>query len=153
MPANTITVVGNLTADPEIRRTGNDVPYIRMRVAVNTRFRNVDTKEWEERTDGFFSVTAWREMAEHCRRSLCKGDRVTVTGKLTRREYEAKVDGGGTETRNVHEIEADDIGASLRWRSWSRLEPRTVDADGTTSPATGGAADPDEPPTTADKAA
>lgn len=136
---NTITVSGNLTADPELRKTSSEVPYARMRVAVSHRILDQETKTWEERVDGFFAVTAWRTLATHAATSLRKGDRVTVTGRLHRRQYEADVGDGQTETRYVHEIEAEDLGASLRWRPWTRLEPRPVndlEQDGQGGPAT-----------------
>lgn len=133
---NTITVSGNLTADPELRRTSSEVPYAKMRVAVSHRVLNPETKQWEDRQDGFFNVTAWRDLAVHARTSLQKGDRVTVTGRMLRRPYEADIGDGKTETRHAHEIEADDMGPSLRWRAWTRLEPRPVAvADGEGSDA------------------
>ena len=123
---NTITVSGNLTADPELRRTGAEVPFARMRVAVSRRTQNADTKEWEDRQDGFFNVTAWRDLGQHAATALRKGDRVTVTGRMMRRPYEADLGEGKTETRYTHEIEAEDLGPSLRWQAWTRLEPRPV---------------------------
>lgn len=138
---NTITVSGNLTADPDLRRTSSEIPYAKMRVAVSHRVLNPETKEWEDRQDGFFTVTAWRDLAVHARTSLQKGDRVTVTGRMLRRSYEADIGDGKTETRYAHEIEADDLGPSLRWRAWTRLEPRpvqvvTVEEDDQATPGT-----------------
>lgn len=153
MSVNTITVTGNLTTDPEIRRTANDVPYCKLRVAVNRRVLNADTDKWEDRTDGFFNVTAWRDLAEHIRRTLRKGDRVTVTGRMMRRQYEAVVGEGQTETRHVHEIDADDVGASMRWQSWARLEVRTVDPDGTREEGARGTTEDEEDPVTDDSVA
>lgn len=130
---NTITISGNLTADPELRKTGSEVPFVRLRVAVSHRVQNTETKEWEDRQDGFFVVTAWRELATHSRMTLQKGDRVTVSGKLIRRAYEASIGEGETETRHIHEIEAEDLGPSLRWQAWSRLDRRPVLVDITTT--------------------
>lgn len=126
---NTITVSGNLTADPELRQVAGEVPLARLRIAVNQRVRNKDTEEWEDRLDGFFDVVAWRDLARHAAACLRKGDRVTVTGRMLRRSYEADLGEGRTETRHRHEIEAEDLGPSLRWRSWARLELR-VDEPG-----------------------
>lgn len=123
---NTITISGNLTADPELRKTSSEVPFTRLRVAVSHRVQNQETRDWEDRQDGFFVVTAWRELATHSRMSLQKGDRVTVTGKLIRRAYEATIGDGQTETRHIHEIEAEDLGPSLRWQAWSRMERRPM---------------------------
>lgn len=121
---NTITVSGNLTGDPEVRKTGGDVPFTTFRMAVNRRVFVAETGTWEDRNDGFFKVVAWRELARHTAACLEKGDRVVVTGRLSRRPYEVQVDGGETETRYSVEIEADDIGGSMRWYQWRRLVPR-----------------------------
>ena len=123
---NTITVSGNLTADPELRRTSAEVPFARMRVAVSRRVQNTETKEWEDRQDGFFNVTAWRDLGQHAATALRKGDRVTVVGRMMRRPYEADLGEGKTETRYTHESEAEELGPSLRWQAWTRLEPRPV---------------------------
>lgn len=136
---NAITVSGNLTHDPELRTTAADVPYVRLRVAVSRRVRVGE--RWEDRHEGYFTVTAWRDLATNARTSLRRGDRVTATGRLVRRSFEAVGDDGEPLTRHVHEIEADELGPSLRWRSWARLEPRPVDL-----PAQGAATGPDVGP-------
>ncbi|MGI9016335.1 MAG: single-stranded DNA-binding protein [Euzebya sp.] len=123
---NSITVAGNLTAKPEPRTTSSEVNFTRMRIAVNRRRLVAETNQWEDRVDGFFDVVCWRDMARHAAASLTKGDRVVVTGRLSRREYEVASPGGGTETRHVIEIEADEVGASLRWTQWQRLDPRPL---------------------------
>ncbi len=82
---NVITIVGNLTDDPELRFTPNGVPVTNCRVAVNRRFRNNQTNEWEDRLDGYFTVNAWRDLAENVAESLNRGDRVLVTGRLQSR--------------------------------------------------------------------
>ena len=108
---NVITIVGNLTDDPELRYTPNGVAVTNMRVAVNRRFRNNQTNEWDEKLDGFFTVNVWRDHAENVAESLKRGTRVLVQGRLISRSYEDKEG----QTRWVTEIEADEVCPSLRW--------------------------------------
>ena len=108
---NTVTVVGNLTDDPELRYTPTGVAVANCRVAVNRRVRNSQTNEWEDRTDGFFTVNVWREMAENVAETLHKGDRVLIQGSIRSRSWEDKEG----QTRWVTEIEADEVCPSLRW--------------------------------------
>ena len=133
---NTITVAGNLTADPDYRVTSGEVPLARIRIAVSRRTYNKATDSWDDRHDGFFTVVCWRDMARHARTSLRKGDRIVVSGRLMHREYEVTPEGADaeTETRSVVEIEADEIGGSMRWSSWARVQTRAiVPADETSS--------------------
>lgn len=111
MADNVITIVGNLTDDPELRFTPNGVPVANVRVAVNRRKRNAQTNEWEDSLDGYFTVNVWRDYAQNVADSLQRGARVLVSGRLTSRSYQDK-DGN---TRWVTEIEADEICPSLRW--------------------------------------
>ena len=108
---NVITIVGNLTDDPELRYTPNGVAVTNMRVAVNRRVRNSQTNEWDDKLDGFFTVNVWRDHAENVAESLKRGTRVLVTGRLISRSYEDKEG----QTRWVTEIEADEVCPSLRW--------------------------------------
>ena len=108
---NVITIVGNLTDDPELRFTPNGVAVANVRVAVNRRTRNNQTNEWEDKLDGYFTVNVWRDYAENVAESLNRGTRVLVTGRLTSRSYQDKEG----QTRWVTEIEADEICPSLRW--------------------------------------
>jgi single-strand DNA-binding protein len=108
---NVITLVGNLTDDPELRFTPNGVAVANVRVAVNRRVRNQQTNDWEDKLDGYFTVNVWRDHAENVAESLHRGNRVLVTGRLISRSYQDK-DG---QTRWVTEIEADEICPSLRW--------------------------------------
>jgi len=107
---NSVTVVGNLTRDPELRYTPSGQANASFGVAVNRRWQNRQTNEWEERVS-FFNVVCWREMADNVAESLAKGARVVVTGRLEQRSWET--DNG--EKRSVVEIVADEIGPSLRW--------------------------------------
>jgi single-strand DNA-binding protein len=105
---NNITIIGNLTRDPEIRYTRDGQATTTLGVAVNRRWKKDD--EWQEQTS-FFDVVCWRELAENVALSLTKGARVIVTGRLEQRSWEN--DEG--ETRYKVEIVADDIGPALRF--------------------------------------
>lgn len=105
---STVTIVGNLTRDPELRFTAGGKGVASFGVAVGRRFQQ--NGEWQEKTS-FFNVTAWDTLGENVAASLTKGTRVLVTGRLEQREYETKEG----EKRNVVEIVADEIGPSLRW--------------------------------------
>lgn len=110
MSDNNITVVGNLTRDPEITFTAGGAALAKLGIAVNRRWQNRQTQEWEEQVS-FFNVTAWRDLAENVANSLRKGYRVIVTGRLEQRTWEN--DEG--EKRSAVDIIADDIAPSLRW--------------------------------------
>lgn len=107
---NTVTIVGNLTRDPELRFTPTGVAKATLGVAVNRRWQNRQTNEWEEATS-FFNVVCWREMAENVGESLGKGARVVVTGRLEQRSWQTEQG----DNRSVIEVVADEIGPSLRW--------------------------------------
>jgi single-strand DNA-binding protein len=108
MADSTVTIVGNITRDPELRFTAGGKGIASFGIAVNRRWQQAG--EWQEKVS-FFNVTAWDTLGENAAASLTKGTRVIVTGRLEQREYETK-DG---EKRNVVEIVADEIGPSLRW--------------------------------------
>ncbi|GMU78151.1 MAG: single-stranded DNA-binding protein [Acidimicrobiia bacterium] len=110
MADNTVTIVGNVTRDPEVRYTAGGQANATFGVAVNRRWQNRQTNEWEERVS-FFNVVCWREMAENVAESIGKGTRVVVTGRLEQRSWET--DNG--EKRSVIEIVADEVAPSLRW--------------------------------------
>ena len=110
MTDNNVTLVGNITRDPELRFLPNGTANATFGLAVNRRWQNRQTNEWEEKVS-FFNVVCWREMAENAAASLNKGTRVLVTGRLEQRSWET--DQG--EKRSVIEIVADEIGPSLRW--------------------------------------
>ena len=110
MADNSVTVVGNVTRDPEIRYTQGGAAKASFSVAVGRRWQNRQTNEWEEQTS-FFNIVCWREMAENVSESIAKGMRVVVTGRLEQRSWET--DNG--EKRSVVEVVADEIGTSLRW--------------------------------------
>jgi len=105
---NTVTLVGNLTRDPELRYTASGLGVVGVGLAVNHR-RQVNG-EWQEETS-FFNITAFGDLGENVAASLNKGNRVLVTGRLQQRSYETKEG----EKRSVVEVIADEIGPSLRW--------------------------------------
>jgi single-strand DNA-binding protein len=106
---NHTVIIGNLADDPELRFTNNGAPVANFRVAVTPRVQEGST--WRDGDTSFFRVSAWRDQASHLAESLRKGDRVMVVGRLRQRSWETP-DG---ERRSVAEIEADDVGASLKW--------------------------------------
>ena len=108
MADSTITIVGGLTRDPELRFTGNGRAVASFAVAVSYRYNQ--NGEWKEESS-FFDVNAWGSLGENAAATLTKGMRVIVTGRLQQRRYETK-DG---EKRSAIEIIADEIGPSLRW--------------------------------------
>lgn len=108
MADSTITIVGGLTRDPELRFSQGGRGILAMGVAVSHRYQQ--NGEWTEETS-FFNVTAWGTLAENASASLTKGTRVIVTGRLQQRSYETNEG----EKRSVVEIIADEIGPSLRW--------------------------------------
>ncbi|HUV09722.1 MAG TPA: single-stranded DNA-binding protein [Acidimicrobiia bacterium] len=110
MTDNATIIVGNCTRDPELRFTPNGHAVANFGVAVNRRWQNRQTQEWEEATS-FFDVTCWQQLAENVAESIQKGARVIVTGRLDQRSWET--DNG--DKRSKVEIIADDVAPSLRW--------------------------------------
>jgi single-strand DNA-binding protein len=110
MAGNNVVLVGNITRDPELRFTPTGQPTATFGLAVNRRWQNRQTQEWEEATS-FFDVVCWREQAENAAESLARGSRVIVTGRLEQRSWETP-DG---DKRSKVEVVADEIGPSLRW--------------------------------------
>jgi single-strand DNA-binding protein len=104
------TITGNLTRDPEIRYTREGQASTLLGVAVNHRWRDRESQEWEESTS-FIDVVCWRELAENVALSLTRGTRVTVSGRLEQRTWENEEG----ERRSKVEIVADDVAASLRF--------------------------------------
>ena len=105
---NSVTLVGNVTRDPELRYTTGGRGVASFGLAVNRRYQV--NGEWQEQVS-FFNIVAWADLGENAAASLTKGSRVIVTGRLEQRSYETK-DG---EKRNVTEVIADELGPSLRW--------------------------------------
>jgi single-strand DNA-binding protein len=109
MPTNSVTLIGNLVDDPELRFTPSGVAMAKIRLAVNRRWRDRN-QEWQEETS-FFGGTCWREMAETVAESLQKGMRIIVTGQLEQRSWETQEG----DKRSIVELRIDEIGPSLRW--------------------------------------
>jgi single-strand DNA-binding protein len=103
-----VTLVGNLTRDPELRFTSGGRGVASFGLAVNRRWQQ--NGEWQEQTS-YFNVQAWAQLGENVAASLNKGARVIVSGRLEQRQYETQ-DG---EKRSVVEVVADEVGPSLRW--------------------------------------
>jgi single-strand DNA-binding protein len=142
---NSVTLVGNVTRDPELRFTQSGQATLTFGLAVNRRWQNRQTQEWEEATS-YFDVVCWREMAENASESLVKGARVIVTGRLDQRCWETPEG----ERRSKVEIVADEVGPSLRWATAQVTKNERRGGDDRPAPAAvsgrGGAAVDDEEP-------
>jgi single-strand DNA-binding protein len=110
MTNSTTSVIGNLTREPEIRYTRDGQANTLFGLAVNRRWQDRETKQWEESTS-YFDVVCWRELAENVALSLAKGMRVVVIGRLDQRSWETEEG----ERRSKVEIVADEVGPSLRF--------------------------------------
>jgi single-strand DNA-binding protein len=106
-----LTVVGNLTADPELRFTPSGAAVANFTVASTPRMMDRQTNEWKDGDPLFMRCSIWREAAENVAESLTRGSRVIVTGRLKQRSYETREG----EKRTVVELEVDEIGPSLKY--------------------------------------
>ena len=122
-----ITVVGNLTSDPELRYTQGGLAVANFTIASTPRNFDRATSEWKDGDALFLRASVWRDFAEHVAGSLTKGARVIATGRLVQRSYETKEG----EKRTSMELQIDEIGPSLRYstatvtRAQSNTAPRT----------------------------
>ncbi|GAA3601925.1 single-stranded DNA-binding protein [Marihabitans asiaticum] len=107
-----ITIIGNLTADPELRFTPNGAAVANFTVASTPRSFDRQTNEWKDGETLFMRCSVWREAAENVAESLTKGARVVVQGRLVSRSWEDKETG---QRRSVMEMQADEVGPSLRY--------------------------------------
>jgi single-strand DNA-binding protein len=107
----TITIVGNLTDDPELRFTPSGAAVAKFRIASTPRTLDRQTNEWKDGEPLFLACNIWRDAAEHVAESLQRGARVIVQGRLRQRSYETREG----EKRTVYELEVDEIGPSLRY--------------------------------------
>jgi len=133
MADNTITLVGNLTRDPELRFTANGRAVASFGIAVGRRYQV--NGEWQEQTS-YFNVTAWGDLGENAAASLSKGARIVVTGRLEQREYTTREG----DKRTAIDVIADELGPSLRWATAQvertpRKEGGAKKSGGSTSPA------------------
>ncbi|MER5317853.1 single-stranded DNA-binding protein [Streptosporangium canum] len=106
----TITIVGNLVDDPELRFTPTGQAVARFRIASTPRFLDKTTNEWKDGEGLFLTCNVWRQAAENVAESLQRGMRVIVQGRLRQRSYETKEG----EKRTVYEVEVDEVGPSLK---------------------------------------
>ncbi len=107
MSSNSITLIGNLTRDPELRYTTGGRGVASFGIAVNRRYQQ--NNEWVEQVS-FFNVVCWGELGENAAATLTKGSRAIVTGRLEQRSYETN-----GEKKSIVEVVADEVGPSLRW--------------------------------------
>jgi len=106
-----ITVIGNLTDDPELRFTPSGAAVANFTVASTPRTMNRQTQQWEDGETLFLRCSVWRQAAENVAESLTRGTRIIVQGRLKARSYETREG----EKRTVHELEVDEVGPSLQW--------------------------------------
>lgn len=110
--SNNVNLIGNVTRDPELRFTASGQAVASFGLAVNRRWQNRQTQEWEEAVS-YFDIVCWRELAENVAESITKGTRLIVTGRLEQRSWETE----NGEKRSKVEVQADEVGPSLRWAS------------------------------------
>jgi single-strand DNA-binding protein len=133
---NTVTLIGNLTDNPELRFTPNGAAVASFRLAVTPRIRQGD--QWTDGETSFFRINCWRTLAEHAAESLAKGTRAIVIGRLRVRSWET--DEG--ERRSLVEVEADEVAPSLKFATATIQRTSTKAA---ADPSKGGQFN-DEPP-------
>jgi len=147
---NQVTLVGNLTDDPELRYTPTGVPVATFTVAINRRQRDPVTNEWKDGETSFIRCNVWRQQAENAAESLTKGTRAVVVGRLRQRSWETQEG----QKRSVTEVEVENVGPSLEWatanitktpRSESGGDATAAFAASTASTGNGAPAD-EEPP-------
>ena len=110
-----ITVIGNLTSDPELRWTPSGAAVANFTIASTPRTLDRSTQEWKDGDPLFLTCTAWRDLAEHIAESLAKGTRVILTGRLRLSRWETEQG----EKRSAYGLEVDEIGPSLRYATAS----------------------------------
>src|ERR1700680_3812846 len=134
-PGNAITLVGNVTRDPELRFTNTGQPTASFGLAVNRRWQNRQTQEWEEATS-FFDVVCWRGRAENVSGTTTRGPRVRVARRLEQRSWETQEG----DRRSKVEVVADEIGPSLRWAT-AQITKNERRGPGEAAPPRGAAAE------------
>src|SRR5438876_9994982 len=125
MSENSVTLVGNLTDDPELRFTAQGAAVANFRIAVSKRIKDPQTNEWKDGDTSFFRINVWRQLAENVAESLARGMRVIVTGTLKMRQWETQEG----EKRSVVEVEATEVGPSLKWAT-AKIEKTSRQAGG-----------------------
>lgn len=135
---NTVTVIGNVTRDPELRYLNSGTALASFGVAWNNRYKDRNGEQVEDTS--FFDVTCWRDLADNVAESISKGDRVIVYGKLEQRSWETQEG----EKRSKVEIVADEVAPSLRWAT---AQVNKVRRDGPSGGGNAGGPPPrNEPP-------
>lgn len=154
MPETTLTIVGNLVADPELRFTPSGAGVANFTIASTPRIYDKASSEWKDGEALFLRCSLWREPAENVAESLTRGQRVIATGRLKQRSYETREG----EKRQTMELEVEEIGPSLRYAtakvnktqksgSYSNSNTTTQSSGGSTDPwGNGSAGATDEPP-------
>ena len=149
-----LTITGNLVDDPELRFTPSGQPVAKFRIASTPRYFDKQANAWKDGESLFLTVNVWRQAAENVAESMTRGTRAIVTGRLRQRSYETREG----EKRTVYELEADEVGVSLR-NATAKVSKVTRASGGeaqASRPASGQGADPwaaeapggysDEPP-------
>jgi single-strand DNA-binding protein len=131
---NQVTIVGNLTDDPELRYTPGGAAVATFNVAVNRRTRD-ESGQWKDGETSFFKCNVWRQQAENAAESLTKGTRVIVIGRLRQRSWETPEG----QKRTVIEIEVESVGPSLEWATASLTKTARSDSDSSPAFAAAGA--------------
>jgi single-strand DNA-binding protein len=138
-----VTIVGNLTNDPELRFTPSGAAVASFTVASTPRVLDKATNEWKDGEALFMRCSVWRQYAENVAESLTKGSRVIVTGRLKQRSYETREG----EKRTVVEMDVDEVGPALKYATAkvnkvSRGGGGFGDSGGSSSPSSGSSDDP-----------
>jgi single-strand DNA-binding protein len=132
-----ITVIGNLTADPELRFTPSGAAVANFTVASTPRTFDRQTNEWKDGESLFLNCSVWRQAAENAAESLVRGSRVIVSGRLKARSYETREG----EKRTVFEVDVDEVGPSLRYAT-AKVTKASRGGGGGQSGGYGGGDDP-----------
>ena len=130
-----ITVIGNLTADPELRFTPSGAAVANFTVASTPRTFDRQTNEWKDAETLFMRCSVWREAAENVAESLTRGTRVVVTGRLVSRSWEDKETG---QKRSVMEMQVDEVGPSLRYATAAVTKNEKSGSNGSSGNSGGG---------------
>lgn len=136
-----ITLIGNLTDDPELRFTPSGAAVAKFRVASTPRYLDRQSGEWKDGEALFLACNVWRQAAENVAESLQRGARVVLSGRLRQRSYETKEG----EKRTVFEVEVDEIGPSLRYATAKVQKMSRSSGGGGGGFGAGGAAPADDP--------
>jgi single-strand DNA-binding protein len=125
---NNITILGNITRDPELRFTPSGTAVVNFGLAVNRSVQNKNSGEWQTEVD-FFNITAWYKLAENCAESLSKGDRVLVSGRLSQDSWEDKEG----QKRSTVKVIASVIAPSMEYATCKLEKNPKMDGGGVTA--------------------